>query len=146
MCSDVRDMLAQVSYGNGNPFPFLTEWSGVGMWPQIHFFFSNLANPMKEKFYLPIFPGKVPNQVPWTCLWVCDIFEPIIMAKGIENTNGPILGNMQERKHTSGNKQTASGKGKEIISYRNIKLPLFKKQRGKKTRDVLVLNTYLLNE
>lgn len=62
-------------------------------------FSPNLAKPMKEKFSLPIFPVKVPNWIPWTCLWVWGILQAIVIAKEIENPNGPILGNGQERKY-----------------------------------------------
>lgn len=56
-----------------------------------HFLF-NLANP--KRIYWKILFANISCKSPALslCLWVCTILEPIVMAKGLENTNGPVLG------------------------------------------------------
>lgn len=80
------------------------------------------------------------------CLWVCAILESIIMAKGIENTNEPVLGQCQERKLHQWSQVDCEWERGSFLPERNMWVLLLEK-RGKETPGgSLVLSLYLLNE
>lgn len=76
------------------------------------------------------------------CLWVCAILESIIMAKGIENTNKPILAQCQERKLHQWSQVDCEWEKGSVLPWRNMWVLLLEK-RGKETQEAHWCSVYI---
>lgn len=109
-------------------------------------FFQSSQPSGKSSLSLPVFPIKVQSWVPWACLWVCAILEPILTAKGAGNAMDQLWVMWQEWKSHQQNQVDWVGKGKKLFPKGTYRSCNWKKER-EGTRGSLVFNIlYLLNE